>query len=55
LVRIWGVAPYPIHLRRTARILARTSPSIKRSELDDTMETVFAGKEGIPLYHVKHL
>jgi len=37
-----------MNLRRSARILARTSPSIKRSEQDGTTDTMSSGTAGVP-------
>ena len=37
-----------MNLRRSARILARTSPSIKRSVQDGTVDTVSSGTAGVP-------
>jgi hypothetical protein len=42
-----------MNLRRSARILARTSPSIKRFEQDGTMGTVLSGTAGVPFKHYK--
>ena len=45
---ICPVAIKCMNLRRSARILARTSPSIERSEQDGTMDTVSSGTAGVP-------
>jgi len=45
---IHPVAIKCMNLRRSARILAQTSPSIKRSEQDGTMDTVSSGTAGVP-------
>jgi hypothetical protein len=42
------VAVKCMNLRRSARILVRTLPSIKRSEKDGTMDTVSSGTAGVP-------
>jgi len=45
---ILSVAIKCMNLRRSARILVQTSPSIKRSEQDGTMDTASSGTAGVP-------
>ena len=43
------VASKCMNIRRSARILARTSPNIERYVEDGTMDTVSSGTAGVPL------